>query len=87
MWWLTHCPGCLGGKCETSESMWVALMQSLPLVYSSLEEHQKQDPFCIGVSDKLRTGNGGVEVFQWYKGLVCYSPKGLEPGGGWCRCR
>jgi hypothetical protein len=73
------CLGCLRGKCETPETMCVALMQSLPLVYSSLEEHQKQDPFCIDICDQLRTGNG-VDNFQCYKGHLCYYPKGARTG-------
>jgi hypothetical protein len=32
---------------ETPEARCAALWQSLPLVYTSLEERQKEDPFCI----------------------------------------
>jgi hypothetical protein len=67
-----------GGNCETPKTMCVSLMQSLALVYSLLEEHQKQDPFCMDICDKLRTGNGGVDNFQRHKRLLCYCPKGTR---------
>jgi hypothetical protein len=34
----------------------VALLKSLPLVYPSLEEHQKQDPFCVDLRGKIQAG-------------------------------
>jgi hypothetical protein len=38
------------GECsEILEGTCASLMQSLPLVYSSLEEHQKTDAFCKGL--------------------------------------
>jgi hypothetical protein len=32
---------------ETPEKAYMGLLQSLPLVYSSVSDHQKQDPFCV----------------------------------------
>jgi hypothetical protein len=52
-----------GESCETPEMKCVALLQSLPLVYSSLEEHHKQDPFCVGLHDKIQVGQAGVDNF------------------------
>jgi len=50
----------------------------MPLVYSSLEEHQKQDPFCVDLRDKIQVGQGGDDNFQMSKGLLCYYPKGAR---------
>ena len=36
---------------EIPETHFVVLLQSLPLLYSSLEEHQKQDSFCVDLRD------------------------------------
>jgi hypothetical protein len=63
---------------ETHETNCVALLQSLPLVYSSLEEHQKQDPFCVDLRDKIQAGQGGNDNFEMSKGLLCYYPKGAR---------
>ena len=40
-----------GESQETPEMKCAALLQSLPLVYSSLEEHQRQDVFCTDLVD------------------------------------
>jgi hypothetical protein len=66
------------GSGETPETNCVALLQSLPLVYSSLEEHQKQDPFCVDLRDKIQAGQGSDDNFQMSKGLLCYYPKGTR---------
>ena len=63
-----------GDSCENSSTNCVALLQSLPLVYSSLEEHQLQDPFCVHFRDKA--GQAGVDNFQMSRGILCYYPKG-----------
>jgi hypothetical protein len=75
MWWPMPSRMFEGENCETPKTVCVALMQSLPLIYSSLEEHQKRDPFCMDICDKLRTRDGGFDNFQHYKGLLCYCPK------------
>ena len=43
-----------GDRGENPEAMCASLIQSLPLVYSSLEEHQKGDPWCSEVLDRER---------------------------------
>jgi hypothetical protein len=67
-----------GGDCETPEMSCVALMQSLPLVSTSLEEHQKQDNLCWNIYDKVPTGKGGIDNFQIYKRLLCFCSKGAR---------
>ena len=51
------------------------LLESLSLVYSSLEEHQKEDPLCEDLRENIQTGQGGVDNFQVHKRLVCYRSK------------
>jgi hypothetical protein len=36
-----------------SEAGYDALLQDLPLVYSSLEDHQMQNPFCMDLHERL----------------------------------
>ena len=57
------------------------LLQSLPLVYSSLTEHQAKDDYCAGINDRLQAKLPGSENFQRQKGLLCYYPKQAK------RCR
>ena len=64
------------GDCTEAPDMACAtLLESLPLVYSLFEEHQKSDPLCKDLREKILTGQGGVENFQVHKGLMCYRPK------------
>ena len=65
-----------GVRVEIPEMTCATLLESLPLVYSSLEEHQKEDPFCKDLWERIRTGQGGVDNFQIHKGLLCSRPKG-----------
>jgi hypothetical protein len=44
-------------------------------LYSSLEEHQKSDAFCIDLVNKVQGKAGAAANFQIHKGLVCYFPK------------
>jgi hypothetical protein len=64
------------GDCrETSEMKCAALLQSLPLVYSSLEEHQRQDAFCTDLQNRLQANQGDASNFQLHRGLLCYFPR------------
>ena len=68
------------GNCcgNTPEMNCAALLESLPLVYSSLEDHQKEDSFCKDLRDKIEAGQGGVENFQVQRDRLCYYPKGAR---------
>jgi len=57
------------------------ILESLPLVYSSLEEHQVTEPFCEDIKRKIITKSVGAENFQVRKNLLCFFPKGAK------RCR
>jgi transposase InsO family protein len=64
-----------GACAEAPEMACATLLESLPLVYSSLEEHQKEDSLCKDLREKIQNGQGGVDNFQVHNGLVCYRPK------------
>ena len=51
------------------------LPQSLPLVYSSLVEHQAKDDYCGGINDRPQTKLPSSEKFQRHKCLFCFYPK------------
>jgi len=61
-----------GIRAESLEQSCATLSEALPLVYSSLEEHQKDDPLCKELHEKIQHRQGGVDNFQVHKGLVCY---------------
>jgi len=65
------------GDCgNTPEVNCVALLVSLPLVYSLLEDHQKEDSFCKDLRDKIQVGQGGVDNFQVERSVVLLSQGG-----------
>jgi hypothetical protein len=59
---------------ETLERAYVILLQSLPLVYSSLSDHQKKDPFCVDLRARILGGQEVASEFQLSKELLCYQP-------------
>jgi hypothetical protein len=64
------------GTCpETPEAVCATMLGLLPLVYSSLEEHQKGDALCRDIAGKVQRKEAGATNFQVHKGLVCYFPK------------
>jgi hypothetical protein len=54
------------------------LIKSLPLVYSSIAEHQAGDPFCEDLRQKIVTRQGGMDNFHIHRDLVCFYPKGAK---------
>ena len=63
---------------KSPEMMCTAILQSLPLVYSSLYEHQLNDEFCTNIRQKIASGLPGTENFQIRKDLLCYVPRGSK---------
>ena len=57
------------------------LLQSLPLVFSSLEEHQTKDDFCEEIHKKLQAYLPGAENFQLHK-VFCAITLGRQRGVG-----
>ena len=53
-----------GVAVERTEVTCAALLDSLPLVYTSLEEHQKGDDFCQSIVEKIRKKQPGGEDFH-----------------------
>ena len=78
MSWPMPCLGCLRETGETPEMNCAALLQSLPLVYSSFEDHQKEDSYCKDLRDKIQAGQGGVDNFQVQRDRLCYYPNGAR---------
>jgi hypothetical protein len=64
-----------GQSHESPEMTCATLLESLPLVYSSIEEHQAGDSFCNDLKQKILAGQAGVDNFQIHKNLVCFFPK------------
>jgi hypothetical protein len=67
-----------GVERDTPEEQCVAITQSLPLVYSSLVEHQEKDSFCNEIRSQIQNGDGNVNNYQLHKGRLCYHPKGAR---------
>jgi len=49
-----------------------------PLVYSSLQERQKEDPFCKQIRHTVLVGDDGGAKFQLQGERLCYYPKGAK---------
>ena len=64
-----------GVTVDSAEMSCATLMSSLPLVYTSLGEHQKDDSFCQDIVTRIRTNLSGAENFREHRGLLCYFPK------------
>jgi len=53
----------------------LAMIQGLPLVYTSLEEHQNEDPLCRDMLEALKRGNPAATKIRLHNNLTCYQPK------------
>jgi len=67
-----------GNEREFQEGETVAVLQGLPLVYTSLEEGQKGDPWCSGLVEDLQKGGSAKQRFSLHNNLLCYYPKGAR---------
>ena len=67
-----------GKICEGPELTCASLLESLPLVYSSIESHLADDRFCKDVRAKLVTDPAEVDKYSIFKNLLCYYPKGAK---------
>jgi hypothetical protein len=56
----------------------LAMIQGLPLVYTSLEEHQRDDSLCKDLLEALKKGDPTVTKFRLHNNLLCYQPKGVK---------
>jgi len=64
------------GMVQAEENL--AVLQGLPLVYTSLEEAQKKDPWCKSVVEELEKGQVSKHNFTVHNKLLCYYPKGAK---------
>jgi len=64
-----------GKSCEGPELTSAALLESLPLVCSSIEQYRADNPFCKDIKAKIAACQAAVEKFSVHKNLVCYFPK------------
>jgi hypothetical protein len=55
---------------EDVEGISGALLESLPLAYSSLEQHQKQDEFCKKIQEEIQEKRASAVGFQIHRGLL-----------------
>ena len=67
-----------GTFCESPEITCAALIESLPLVYSSIEENQTGDSFCKDLRRITLAGQAGVDNFRIHKNLVFLSEEGQK---------
>jgi hypothetical protein len=69
-----------GTPAVPSDGACLAPLQSLPLIYSSLGDHQKLDPFCVDLRERIETGHGAVDNFQIFRYLLSYFlPRAQRP--------
>ena len=64
-----------GAVIEDAETSCAVLFSSLPLVYTSLKEHQDQDDFCQELLRKVRSKLTGGAKFVEHRGLLCWFTK------------
>ena len=64
-----------GHSSESPEIVCATMLSSLPLVYSSLQEHQKDDVLCQDLRGKVENKEAAADNFCIHNGLLCYSPK------------
>ena len=67
-----------GHEVTDQEEGLLAMIQGLPLVYTSLEEHQKEDPLCKDLLEALNRGDPAATKFWLHSNLLCYQPKGAK---------
>jgi len=63
---------------EDTESICPTMLNTLPLVYSSLQDHQRDDPFCRDVREAVENKEKRANNFQIYNQLLCYFPRGAK---------
>ena len=67
-----------GREVTDQEEGLLAMIQGLPLVYTSLEEHQREGPLCKDLLEALKRGGPTVTKFWLHNGLLCFQLKGAK---------
>jgi hypothetical protein len=66
-----------------SKAGFVSLLQDLPLVYTSLEDHHKQDPFCMDLRERVIKDPSAETNLELHRGLLCYRSSGTAKRHYW----
>jgi hypothetical protein len=61
-----------GHEVTYQEEALLAMIQGLPLVYTSLEEQQREDPLCKNLLEGLKRGYSTMNKFRLHNKLLCY---------------
>jgi len=64
--------------CEGLELMSAALIESLLLLYSSIQQYQYEDPLCNNLYVKIEAGQAAAEKIVVHKDLICYFPENAK---------
>ena len=67
-----------GRSPDDPESICATMLNSLPLVYSSLQEHQWDDQLCKDLRKAVERKENAANKFQIYNQLLCYFPRGAR---------
>lgn len=59
------------------------MMKSLPLVYSSLKEHQENEGFCVKLREQVEKRIEPTLNFKFITGCCAIFPEGRGNVGGW----
>ena len=62
-------------RTENPEMIFATMLGSLPLIYSSLQEHQGNDAFCNDLRGKVESKEDSGKNFCMHNGALCYFPK------------
>jgi len=63
---------------DSPEMVCANLLESLPLVYSSMQEHQAANSLCQEIRKQIDDGRTAAGKFHIHRDLVCFSPKGAK---------
>ena len=67
-----------GREVTDREEGLLAMVQGMPLAYTSLEEHLKEDPLCKDLLEALKRGDPTATKIRLHNSLLCYQPKGAK---------
>ena len=68
---------------ENAEAVCASLIQSLPLVYSSLHEHEREDPWCNQILDQIQVDPSQGDNFSSHRNLCVIIRRVPRGAGGW----
>jgi transposase InsO family protein len=67
------------GQCvDNPDFLCASLLEALPLVYSSLAEHQEKDAFCKATRESVVKKEANADKFSICNDRLCYFPRGAR---------